>query len=253
MKSVGALLLGIAAIAVLSLIYFGGSKNSDLSQQNQSSNLADKFHSAESKKTAAVEDFEVRDQNSPQASAQISTQSSLQNPANEKKSSMSAPALNRKPARKRFQPSSDELASSQLFEGTRWRIWKGVAVVPNVKMAEGTVPDVGSYNVVESPTTHADLQNFKLTQPVVVFNERQKQVGIVTGVFNVELEKNSRLSEVLQRHNLVVTSSFPAIHRYFLTSKDSTFNLERLKNELEESPLVSHVELEILSGVHEKF
>lgn len=158
-----------------------------------------------------------------------------------------------KEQRASYRPRAELLSRADALNGTRWKIWKGVSYLPLNKFPEGTTADMAKYKVVESPNSNPDLHNFVKGEGVVLYNERSKQVGLMTGIFNVKVSDSSAIQKITQQYNLEVTGAFPEINRYFVTSKSSVFNLERLKSDLEENPLISNVELEIISGVYEKF
>ncbi len=245
MKSFLTWTFGIAVVAMVGLFFFNKStKKSNIEVVHQN------VEPVVSKTPSISRDEKTVTKGSRDQASQAP--SSLENIV-EKKSVASSRMFDEKTPRPSYRPRAESLGQVEALAGTRWKIWKGVSYLPVSQFAEGTVADVAKYKVVESPTANPDLNNFVKGEGVVLYNERSKMVGLMTGIFNVKVSDSSAIQKITQQYNLEVTGSFPEINRYFVTSKNSVFNLERLKTDLEENPLVSNVELEIISGVYEKF
>ncbi len=245
MKSFLTWTFGIAVVAGVGLFFYNKStkkSNIEIVHQEAALDVSEKISSV-------VGNSVVK--GSSEQSSQVPTAAIEEAP--QKIEIASARMFEEKTQKPIYKPRTESLEQVGVLVGTRWKVWKGVSYLPLNKFAEGTVADVAKYKVVESPTVNPDLNNFVKGEGVVLYNERSKMVGLMTGVFNVKVSETSAIQKIAEQYNLEVTGAFPEIQRYFVTSKNSVFNLERLKADLEEDPLVSNVELEIISGVYEKF
>lgn len=132
-----------------------------------------------------------------------------------------------------------------------WKIWNRMqAHGPNESDRKSSI-NVSQFQITDDPDSNHNLENFNLQEPVVLFEERLKTVGVLTGTFEIQL-KNSKLWETLERqHSLRLIQSFQDLNLYYATANQDQFNLTQLYKDLSQDASVVLVNLEILSKQYE--
>ena len=136
----------------------------------------------------------------------------------------------------------------------RWQIWSTAkAFLPDqTTAADNVVARLSRYNIVETGTHFASLSDFQRTSPVVVFDQRLKKPGIVTGLIKIGCDQKSLLETFLIHVDAEIIQSFEDIRLYYVTSKQNAFNLEVLYATLKKQQFVTSIELDILDRGYEK-
>jgi hypothetical protein len=135
---------------------------------------------------------------------------------------------------------------------TSWKIWNRMkALGPNGGGPSSSI-NVSQFQIQADPISNHSLENFSLQEPVVLFEERLKKAGILTGTFEIQL-KNSRQWEAFEKlHSLRLIQSFQELNLFYATANQDRFNLSQLYQDLSQDPSVALVNLEILSKQYEQ-
>ncbi len=142
------------------------------------------------------------------------------------------------------------LTSSSILGGTQWKIWPAVKVVKSNEKSESN--QISNLSIVPSEEFQPDINRFDIKEPIVIYNERLKRPGIITGTIKLETEDRVELEKELSNLRAHISQAFEPIQTYFIESSDQTFDLENLYLKLKQLPKVHNVELEILSKNYEK-
>ncbi|QLY24341.1 hypothetical protein [Bdellovibrio sp. KM01] len=151
-----------------------------------------------------------------------------------------------------LRPDVGVLKENLLFRSnsTDWKVWTGVRAVPTADYAgyEGDVVGrYGGYVIVKDGRMDGDDANFEKKNPLVLFDERMGNVGIVPGRVMLTLKDNATLSKIQKEYGLKVMDRFDHLHLYFVTPATSNFDLGKFVNVLKRDPRVAKAELEIVS------
>ncbi|WP_413557783.1 hypothetical protein [Bdellovibrio sp. HCB209] len=147
-------------------------------------------------------------------------------------------------------PSPSELRSNVLFADTTWKVWTGTRAVMAKNFDESDADVLGMYGgfvVIRDAKMVGDERNFSNSQPMVVFDERMRTVGIVTGRVKVTLKSESTLPQVQKEYSLHVTDRFDHLKLYFVTADSEKFDLSKFVYVLKRDPRIANAELEIVS------
>lgn len=151
-------------------------------------------------------------------------------------------------------PDERKLAQATVLSGTSWKLWEGVtAYAKGAAQDRLVLTEISGFDVVEEDSFRADERNFSSDRPLVVFNERKKIAGIVTGVVQVILREGYTIESLAMASSLRVTGSHPEMRMYFVTAFENPFDLSDLKERLSRDPAVQSVDLEVLSRKYEKY
>lgn len=147
------------------------------------------------------------------------------------------------------------LLENRLLLSTSWKIWPNTQVIgiDHKSDSDAVLTQISNLLVIESQSENADLTEFNLASPVVVYNSRLKKAGVITGALRIQTTQKGLLEQDLNNFNARITDSFENINTYFITSTDQIFNLELLYLNLKAKPYVKFIELDVISRSYEKF
>lgn len=135
-----------------------------------------------------------------------------------------------------------------LLQNTSWKLWSNTRVVKTSEISEDNevLARLNNLSVVSS-YEDADLSQFDTLKQAVVFGERLKKPGIITGVIKVRTADKARLQEDLKNWQAEISDEFESIQTYFIRSQNKVFNLEALYENLKSQDYITEVELEVLN------
>lgn len=148
----------------------------------------------------------------------------------------------------------EKLFEHEAFKGSRWRVWSGVKalLVEDVRASDVVVSQLGRFSLIENLHEEASLKQFDRKSPTVVYDSRLKSPGLLTGLIKVETDRVDLLQMAIQDLNAHVENSFEHIQTYFVTSRQTQFDLEKLYFFIRALPFVKNAELDILDRDYEK-
>ncbi len=148
-----------------------------------------------------------------------------------------------------------ELSARPLAFAPRWKIWKNVKAIKSEIKPDGNVL-IGTFNryyiVRDADSEKTDLTQFNSEQPTVVYDERLRKPGLVTGMIKIETMDRVQLESDLNRLHAHIFDAFENINTYFISDFDSRFNLQLLFTTLKARPYVQNIELDITGITYEK-
>jgi hypothetical protein len=160
----------------------------------------------------------------------------------------------RQPSQSRY-PKTDELLSHPLLSDSKWLIWKNVSAIPK-KNFDGNDSDLlgktSGFVYLYDENQKLEIENFTPERPLVLYNSRLRQAGVLTGTIKVELRNENNIESFLVDHHAVSLGEFPEIRTFFVTSKSVPFQLDEFYQLIRSDERVQKTELEILSRKYEK-
>lgn len=132
-----------------------------------------------------------------------------------------------------------------------WQILTQNSVDTQPLESESRSVRLGSFSLKSQPSSSTETY-FVKSSPLVLYNSRLKNVGVLTGTFEIKLKPNIPINSLLTDYDLNLTQGFPHLSRFFVTPKTQTFNLKALYQSLSEDNRISSVQLEILDRSYEK-
>lgn len=140
------------------------------------------------------------------------------------------------------------LIQHNLFKNSSWKLWPKKIVVKKSDLSEDqkNYAFVSNLAIVDSEAD-PDFSEFDYSTKAVVFDERLKISGVVTGVLVVKSKDKMRLKEDLKNWQAVITEEFDSIQTYFVSSQDKIFDLQSLYEKISSLEYVDSVELEVIS------
>lgn len=152
-------------------------------------------------------------------------------------------------------PSAGVLRSSSLTANTKWKIWTGVRAVL-AKDFDDDVNDIvtrqSGFFIVKDAKMRADDGSFSASQPLVVFDERMGNLGIISGRVLLTLKAETTLPQIAKEYSLKISDRFDHMKLYFVTATASHFDLGKFVYVLKRDPRVENAELEIVSNNYVK-
>ena len=135
---------------------------------------------------------------------------------------------------------------------TSWKIWNRMKAQYPAEAAQDKSVNVSQFQLSVDPVSNYALENFSLQEPVVLFEERLKTPGVLTGTFEIQLRDSRQWENFEKQHSLRLIQSFQELNLFYATSNQDRFNLSQLYKDLSQDPAVSTVNLEILSKQYEQ-
>lgn len=148
-----------------------------------------------------------------------------------------------------------KLQSSELFENSHWNLWQGVRAIAasEVQRAPETyLTKVSGYYLIEDNEYQAQEELVGQAEPLIYYNKRTHQAGVVTGVLKVTLRKSGLIESLSTRYKLQVEGAFPHLNLFMVRSRSEPVDLQTLQKQLLAEADVAQVEVEILSRQYEK-
>lgn len=153
-------------------------------------------------------------------------------------------------------PTREQLRAHPILSQTRWQLWlktRADFLNENSASAPGSeITRLNNYTIVADDSNISDLSEFHKTTPQVVYDQRRKQVGILTGTIRVNTDRRDLLEKDLATVQAEISDAFDAIETYFIQSTHDVFDLQNLYLFLRQQSYIKNVELEILSRTYEK-
>lgn len=149
----------------------------------------------------------------------------------------------------------NDLIKHPFFESSQWQIWPQVTAKNSrlpLASDEQLVGKLNNYQLIKTDFPVSTIENFNPALPVILYDERMKRPGILTGTLIAVADNRYDLEKCAHAHLASVNNAFENINTYFLSSDLPSFNLSVLKNEIENCPSVRSVQLEIIDRAYEK-
>lgn len=135
---------------------------------------------------------------------------------------------------------------------TSWKIWNRMKAKYPADFAQENSVNVSQFQLSVNSVSNYALENFNLQEPVVLFEERLKTPGVLTGTFEIQLKDSRQWEDFEKQYSLRLIQSFQELNLFYATSNQDRFNLSQLYKDLSQDPAVSTVNLEILSKQYEQ-
>jgi len=153
-------------------------------------------------------------------------------------------------------PTREQLRAHPILSQTRWQLWlktRADFLNENSEAAPGPeLTRLNNYIIVADNSNIPDLTEFHKMNPQVVYDQRRKQVGILTGTIRINTDRRDLLEKDLATAQAEITDAFDTIETYFIQSTNDVFDLQSLYLFLRQQSYIKNVELEILSRTYEK-
>lgn len=147
------------------------------------------------------------------------------------------------------------LQPSQIFADSHWNLWQGVRAVAasDVQGAPDVyVANISGFYLVEDREYQAQENLAGQEEPLIYYNRRTQQAGIVTGTLKITLRRSGAIESLSSRHKLKVEGAFPHLNLYMVRSNHEPVDLHMLQKQLLADADIAQVEVEILSRQYEK-
>ncbi|GEM_PF-3694574 len=148
-----------------------------------------------------------------------------------------------------------ELEPSHLFADTHWNLWQGIRAVSasEADVAPANyLANVSGYYLVEDKEFKAQESLVGQAEPLIYYNQRTHQAGVVTGTLKITLRKPGSIESLSSRHRLRVEGAFPHLNLFMVRSTYEPVDLQLLQKQLLADADIAQVEVEILSRQYEK-
>lgn len=148
-----------------------------------------------------------------------------------------------------------ELQPSLLFAESHWKLWQGIRAI---SAAEAPVApanylaNVSGYFLVEDNEFAAQENFVGQAEPLIYYNQRTQQAGVVTGTLKITLRNSGNIESVNSRYSLKLEGAFPHLNLYMVRSSHEPVDLQFLQKQLQADADIAQVEVEILSRQYEK-
>lgn len=121
-----------------------------------------------------------------------------------------------------------------------------------VDLSSSTQNKIGHFKV-ENDKAVSNETYFVKSNPIVLLNQRTKNIGVLTGTLEIKLKSNeTNINQIVNDYNLALLHSFPHLDTYFVSSKNETFNLEAIFQSLSNDERILSVNLEIIDRSYDK-
>ncbi len=146
------------------------------------------------------------------------------------------------------------LIANSLLQSTRWKIWSQVKAIKNenLKPSDDVLSEVSHMSVIRDNSYSADLTHFNSKELVVIYNERLKKVGLISGYIKVQTQYKEKLGRDLPEVHAQVNEAFENIKTYFVTGQDNVFNLEEIYFFLKDKNYIDNIEIDIIDRAYER-
>lgn len=151
-------------------------------------------------------------------------------------------------------PEREELQELDITElKDTWKIWitkEATYPTNNTETASEIRP--GNFHIIDNQDNTVALHDFSTHQPVVLFNERLKTVGILTGNFAIRLRDATHWEDLQEELGLKLVHSIPNTNLFYATSISNRFNISSLFEMIQSHPLVESTQYEVVSRNYAK-
>ncbi len=141
-----------------------------------------------------------------------------------------------------------------VLSHTHWKLWPEMSALKTSELTETSkeIAKINNLSVVEAPDENFNLNNFDTAKFAVVYNERLRKPGLITGTIMIQTSEKNKLQQDLELYQMQINDSFENINTYFVKSQNSVFNLEYIFEQLKLKKYIQHIELEIIYKNYEK-